>query len=145
MIHIGAKTYAPRGIARVTVGAQVVFDAAGAAGSLAVSISPDPVNGAQANGTTVAVTTDTATANPSGGVAPYSYAWSLVVNDGGTWQILSPNEQATPFKHTGVAPGATRTATFKCIATDARGRTGEAQVTAFAKNYGDQSAPTIAP
>lgn len=136
MIHVGDKIVVPKGFSKIRVGARVVFDAAKVGGGLTVFALPTLARGAQAFGSPVDVTTQPATATASGGTEPYSYLWSTVTSDG-AWVITSPNSRTTSFRRSALSEAQTSTATFKCTVTDARGRTGEAEVDAICQNYGN--------
>lgn len=136
MIHAGNKLVVPKGISKVRVGARLVFDAAQVGGGLSVIAFPEFVRGAQAFGSPVDVTTQATTATGSGGTEPYTYLWSEVTSDG-AWTITAPSSRTTSFRATSLAENDTRSGTFKCTVTDARGRTGEFEVDAFCQNYGN--------
>lgn len=117
-------------------GSVVFFKSAAASGPLSVSLSRNITQSAVASATTIGGTTPSVTASANGGVGPYTYAWSLVSDDGPTWTIVSPSAATSAFRHSGVPAGDIRTAIFQCTVTDARGRTGGAVVTAIIRNYG---------
>jgi hypothetical protein len=68
------------------------------------------------------ITTGAVAASAAGGTAPYSYAWTQV--SGGGISANSPASYYTTFTATLVAVSETRTATWRCTATDALGVTG---------------------
>jgi hypothetical protein len=91
---------------------------------LSLSISPSPVLAA---GSSSMVTSSTVTATPSGGLAPYRYAWSATGDH--SINISARTSASTTFSATGILasdPGAEGTAT--CTATDALGNTATAEV-----------------
>ena len=83
---------------------------AGSTPPLSVSISPKPVDSIL-NQTTVPTT-----ATASGGVAPYSYSWTLI--SGTIGNINSPTSSVTTFTGDWGAIGSAR-----CTVTDAVGQT----------------------
>lgn len=104
--------------------------------ALAVYV-PASAYGAASSNTPVAISTEVIIATPSGGVAPYTYAW--VRTDGGvdSWTIIFPASQETSFRANSVASGVIRTATFKVTVTDARGQFVDSiNINATAENYG---------
>jgi SprB repeat len=117
---------------RTPSGDKVIFDTA-VAGTLTVDVSPVSAVGAVAIDETVFVTTNAITATASGGTAPYTYAWTRVSGDSG-FNALSGSSATSRFRAT-VAPGDALDAVFRVTATDARGRTGTADVPASASNF----------
>lgn len=94
-----------------------------------VSISPSLVSGYSSGSGTV--TTDAATATPVGGVAPYTYAWSIDVFDGpGPPTANSPTSATTTFTQTGLAPGGSALANWICDVTDSTLATTSAECSA---------------
>lgn len=102
---------------------------------LAVDVTPD-VFGAGASAGAVSVTTNVATATPSGGDAPYTYDWTTTDEVGASWTILSPTAASTQFRTSPLAAYDNATATFACTVTDSRGHTATGSVAATATNYG---------
>ncbi len=103
----------------------------GGGGSLTLSITPEEVTGY--GGGTGTATTDAALANPTGGVAPYDYAWSLVSYVGiGSLNIDSPFGSSSTFTLTGFS--GLKSAILQCTVTDAVSATATAQVTAVFSN-----------
>jgi hypothetical protein len=75
------------------------------------------------------LTTNTATATPTGGFSPYTYAWTLVTNGGGTASTASSASTAsTTFTKTGVPSGTDITDFWKVTVTDSLGSTAEKTV-----------------
>lgn len=72
-------------------------------------------------------TTDIATVTPSGGAAPFTYAWAFDSTDGNIL-INSPSAAATSFQGNGMAPGDTRNAIARCAVIDSLGATAYALV-----------------
>lgn len=113
----------------------VVFDSA-AAGGLTVEIDPPFANAAGGSTSSIVVDSNEVTANvTSAGTPPYTYAW---VQDSGDsdWDALSPSAQSTRFRKANLAANTSSSAVFEVTVTDDRGRTGTAQITAQAINYG---------
>jgi hypothetical protein len=82
--------------------------------SLVLGISP---GSATSSGTATSQTTNSVTVNPTGGTAPYTYAWSW--HDGGSGiTIGAPSSQATNFSATGLGLRETRSGTAQCVVTD---------------------------
>lgn len=82
--------------------------------SLSVSLSPTSLSKV---GATSSLTTASVTATPSGGTAPYAYAWTKLSGDAITCN--SPSAATTTFTASGLAAGgADRTATYRCTVTD---------------------------
>lgn len=98
--------------------------------------TPDSVSGSTASGTTDPVTTAPTAAVVTGGVAPFTYAWSEVDSLGGPWTIDNPTASVTTFTAT-VAAFDSATATFQCQVTDASSNVVTTNtVSATAINYG---------
>lgn len=139
----------PRGLkgftqVRVTTpsGDKQVWDHSGAisgGGGMTVTVDPLNVSGALAihSAGLLAVPTSAATVTATGGAEPYTYAWSLVSDDGagGTWSAIAPTSATTPFLASAVAPGTGSSAIFSCTVTDARGATASVTVGATADNF----------
>lgn len=88
-----------------------------------------------AAGFTSTLTTNTATASVTGGIAPYTYAWALVANGGGTVSTAnSPSAISTTFTKTGVPAGTDYTDTWKVTVTDSLGSTAEDTISATFSN-----------
>lgn len=106
--------------------------------ALAVLASPEIVQGAIALLGAHAVTTVASAVTASGGSEPYTYAWTLLDDDGlgGGWSALSPGAASSQFRASALDADVTSTASFLCTVTDARGATGGASITAVARNYG---------
>lgn len=87
-----------------------------------VSIAPDPRTGSSSTST---VTSGNATASVTGGVGPFTYAWTWDDNiDSIT--ALSPTSATTQFRKTGAVSGESYYGTARCTVTD----TGNGSVTA---------------
>jgi hypothetical protein len=91
--------------------------------ALTLAASPESVSGVSTLGTVV---TNGTTVTPTGGVSPYTYAWTRV---SGVGEISSPTSASTAFYYN--APGfANYTGTFRCTVTDSLGTTATADVDA---------------
>jgi len=66
-------------------------------------------------------TTASTTVTVSGGVSPYTYAWTLVSGD--TLTVNSPTAATTTFTKTGLPPFGGVEATYRCTVTDSTGGT----------------------
>lgn len=90
--------------------------------ALSVSASPSSVSGATSSfsGPPQGVVTNSTTATPAGGVAPYTYAWTITGQ--GSPGALSPNAAKTAFVAT-VPCGETYSNTATVTVTDAIGQT----------------------
>jgi hypothetical protein len=103
--------------------------------AFSVSIAPTELYAA---GTKSTVTTDVAYATPSGGVAPYTYAWTKVSGD--TINIINPTNSWTQFQATYLDLPETRTATFRVTATDSAAATTTRDIVVVIERY-DQTNP----
>lgn len=73
-------------------------------------------------------TSTTATTTTTGGLEPYTYAWSFVSGD--SFTITSPTSSSTTFsKNNAVSGSPTFNGIYKCIVTDDNGNTKEDTVT----------------
>lgn len=119
----------------------------GAVSGLTVSASREVVQGAQGSGSTIPVSTISTTAIAAGGSAPFTYAWTLISDDGngGTWGATAPSNATSAFRASLVSPLDASDAVFRCTVTDARGATGSVDVSATARNYGNISGGGIEP
>lgn len=99
--------------------------------ALSVAVNNNPVSGVT-SGTGTAVSNST-TATPTGGTAPYTYAWTLISHNHPTTPptIGSPAAAATTFTQSGIGSGASYAATFRCTVTDANGNTASTDVSAI--------------
>lgn len=104
------------------------------ASPLSLSASPTEVSGGTPGGSPA--TTDSTTATPADGTAPYTYAWTLVSYTAATAPtVLSPTSATTQFRQTGISPNDTVTATFRCTVTDALSNTATTDVLAIFFDY----------
>jgi hypothetical protein len=96
-------------------------------GGMAVSLSDTNVTGSgESTGGSIHVTSETVTATVSGGLAPYTYAWSRVIGDEVT--ITAPTSATTAFTET-QHPDLILTGTYRCTVTDATTKTAQADCT----------------
>jgi Putative phage tail protein/SprB repeat len=72
-------------------------------------------------GPTASQTTASVTVTPSGGVSPYTYAWTLL--SGSALTVNSPTAATTTFSKTGMISGDSFDATYRCTVTDSTGGT----------------------
>lgn len=63
---------------------------------------------------------DPVTCSPSGGLSPYTYAWTIT---SGTAGVGSPSSASSTFSKTVSGPGSTEYATAQCVVTDSAGST----------------------
>lgn len=96
---------------------RVVYDSTGAS-TFSASASPASVHGTSSG--TGTVSTNNTTVTPTGGTAPYTYAWTVLAYDNGVSPtIAGPTSATTGFTQTSVGPGEFYSATFRCTVTDA--------------------------
>lgn len=96
--------------------------------ALSASNAPDPATGGTL-GTGTAIS-ETVTCTPSGGTGPYTYAWTRISYTSGTAPTSnSAATAATAFTQTGLGPGDTESAVFRCTVTDSLAATATADVT----------------
>jgi hypothetical protein len=84
-----------------------------------LSVTASPI-GADAIGTTSTLTTNSVTAVPGGGLAPYTYVWTRT---SGTATANTPAIASTTFTETGMAAEEDRSNTFTCTVSDSSGQT----------------------
>lgn len=106
----------------------------GQSSSLSADISPASATGYGNSGAAANITTNAVTAKPTGGVAPYSYAWAQKTTGSYTWTIGSAAAATTSFTGQTVAPGTADQVTFEVTVTDATGAKGKATVDAVVNN-----------
>jgi hypothetical protein len=107
---------------------RVVYDTTGSS-TFSASSDHVTVNGFSAGTGTVTTAVDTIT--PSGGTAPYTYAWAVVSYEAGVSPTATaPAAAATAFTQTGVAPGEILLAVFRCTVTDSAANTTTVDVNA---------------
>lgn len=105
-------------------------------GSITATATPPTVSAYTATGSTATIVTASVTVAPSNGSSPYTYAWTLISSDGGTWSAQTPTTATTKFVCSGVGPGAEYAAVFRCTVTDSVGGTGTVDVEADVTNLG---------
>ena len=100
--------------------------------ALTVAVSPTSVSGTQTPQPprTVTVTSNGAQATPTGGVGPYSYAWSIT---SGSATITSPNTAATAFRQI-LSPDQDSDGSAQVICTDSQGNTAIGSVSYYLYN-----------
>jgi hypothetical protein len=83
------------------------------------------------------IATPTCVVTPSGGTAPYSYAWTLVGGDNnGVSVAIAPTSNATAFRATGLSEFVPHEAIFRCTVTDSGGVTGSVEVSVTFTKFG---------
>lgn len=108
--------------------------------AMTVSASPSSASGIVSSGSPATVITDTVTMIPTGGTGPYTYAWTNLVNGGGTASSASPaNSASAVFVKPAVDPGVAIDDTLRGTVTDALGQTATVDVLASFLNTGDFS------
>ena len=97
-----------------------------AAGSFYTPLSGLVASPTSVSKTSLSPTVDTpnVTVTPTGGQAPFTYAWVRLSGDG---SVLSPTFATTQFREVFGSPD-TATGTFRCTVTDAYGSTATADV-----------------
>lgn len=94
----------------------------GGGGTLSLSVSPTSISKV---GSPTTFTTGYITVTPSGGLAPYSYVWSIVSSDPGpTFTLTAPGYASTKVSGTGFPLTDTPyNCTIHCVVTDSLGVT----------------------
>jgi len=87
--------------------------------TMSLSVTPS-VSGESYSPSGGIIVSDAAFATPSGGVGPFTYAWTRV--SGATLTVSTPNLASTSFQ-ANVPASATRNAVYRCTATDSLGTT----------------------
>lgn len=101
---------------------------------LTLICAPDNVIGGTFGSGTA--TTDESVATPTGGTAPYTYAWTLISYTAGVPPTIdSPSADTTTFTQTGIGPGDGFFAVFRCTVTDDDSNTATADVGATFYSY----------
>lgn len=95
--------------------------------SITAIISPAPLVAFSFNNSTVS---DTATAIVTGGVAPFTYSWTVVSNSGVIPTIAGATTASPTFTQTGVFVETFETAVFRVSITDAIGQTATVDLSA---------------
>jgi len=84
-----------------------------------MSVTANDATGSIVNRKPAPVTSNFSIATPTGGLAPYSYAWTIIE---GSAVTLTPNNAATQFRGV-VAPGNDTYSIARVVCTDALGTT----------------------
>jgi len=104
---------------------------------LTVTITPSSTNGSSGDNSPVSVITPNVTATVSGGLGPFTYAWTNVVNGGGTASYaIQPTMATTAFRKDSVPAFTGYFDTLRVTVTDSLGRTGTADIVAEFTNIG---------
>ncbi len=98
---------------------------------MSLAIAPDDAFGSVSTPVSTTATTNSVTATPTGGLAPYTYAWVRLT---GTGSANSATSAATTFSAS-VGPGDSLSGDFQCTVTDSAGGTATAAVTAIFVNF----------
>lgn len=105
------------------------------AGPLSATVSPSQVPGDGRGASNATITTTAATAQPTGGLSPYTYSWALTTNGGGNASTaLASSSASTAFRKTGVPAEALYTDRWTVTVTSADGQTATASVDAVFSN-----------
>lgn len=105
--------------------------------ALSAVVSPENVAGIVSRTGSSPVTTESSTASPQGGVAPFTYLWAAVAAPG--WSIATPTAPTTRFTSPSLAASQTATGFFSCTITDATGAVAvSGRVKASATNIGSE-------
>ena len=89
---------------------------------ISLNVAPSSVSGTGDSHAAILITSSTATATPTGGTAPYTYAWTKVSGD--TLTVTNPTNASTAFRAS-IGPGDSRGATYRCTVTDKNGLTAQ--------------------
>ena len=85
---------------------------------MSLTINPSTVT---TETTTNNVTSGAATATPSGGRSPYSYAWTIYQTDGFDYTITNPSSATTAVTAHGLSDNITARVTLLCTCQDSTG------------------------
>lgn len=98
----------------------------GGGGSLSLTLSTISISKRARSSTLI---TNAVTITPSGGLAPYAYAWSIIGYDPGpTYALTAPSFATTSASASIPSSQVTYTATLQCVATDSLGVTATSDV-----------------
>jgi hypothetical protein len=95
-----------------------------------VTVSPTALG---KKGTISTLTTPAAVATPTGGVGPYTYAWTK--QSGGAITANSPSSYSTTFTATGLGVDEERDAVFRVTCTDSLAATATRDITVSILRY----------
>ena len=96
-----------------------------------LTVNANDVSGSGAGTSGATVTTSQSLAAPSGGFGPYTYAWTLFSNSGGTASTaLTPSSASTAFRKTNVGAESAVTDSWQVTVTDSVGSTASTIITA---------------
>lgn len=105
--------------------------------AISATIAPNPVEGLITVAVSGNIPTSSATVTVVGGLAPYTYAWTLKGTSAYAWTIGTPTAATTIFTAAAVPEGQLAQAVFTVAVTDAGGAVVNADVIANARNnYG---------
>ena len=108
------------------------------ASPLSLSIFPAGLFGVANSSGDISVTTNSAVATPAGGLAPYTYAWTVLsdTNPDGAVTALSATSATTAARMTNVGAYETFDAVLRCTVTDAASQTAQDDIPAQFINDG---------
>lgn len=115
-------------------GACAAATIAGSSTAFSVAASPPVVSAYGSSGAAANLTTSSTTVTPTGGVAPYTYAWTQVGTPPYTWVIGSAAAATTNFTCNSLGVGNSTSEDFLCTVTDAVGAKSTVVVPAYANN-----------
>jgi len=100
-------------------------------GSAGLTVTPELAYGYGYSKGSITISTNSVTVTVSGGVAPYTFAWT---GASGAWTIINPTSDTTAFRRSSVGAGTNDSRTFTCTVTDANGATSSITVDAYVEN-----------
>lgn len=98
----------------------------GGGGTITLAISPTSFSASGLD--TLTVTTGALTATPSGGLAPYTYSWTVSASTGSGTNIINSRTSASTTLTVDFPAYGTQSVTLSCVATDTLGTTQTATV-----------------
>lgn len=99
---------------------------------LSLSVSPSDVSGLGSSNKPLRITSDPVMATPTGGKAPFTYAWAIT---SGTATAATPTNATTTFSEV-VSPGGSKSSTARVTVTDSLAKTAIADVSITLENGG---------